>query len=59
MRRNDVNQMIPAENRILDAQYAVEDLPGDERLTEAGILLGKARDLVADWVEATGNVRPD
>ena len=43
--------MTPAELKIYEAMQAVEALPPDERLTEAVVLLGKARDRVADYVD--------
>jgi hypothetical protein len=41
----------PAEVAIWAAIMAVEALPGDIRLTEAVILLGKAKDMLADYVD--------
>ncbi len=51
-RRVRVDKMVLAERRILEAQRAVEEMPADVRLTEAGELLTKARELVADFVDA-------
>jgi hypothetical protein len=52
-RRARLDKFTPAERAIWDATQAVEAMPADTRLTEAVILLGKARDLVADYVDAT------
>lgn len=46
-----MDQMVPAELAILKAQYAVESMAADVRLTEAGELLAKARTKVADFVD--------
>jgi hypothetical protein len=51
-RRNRVDLLTPAERAIYDAVEAVEDLPPDERLTNAVILLQRARDHVADYVDS-------
>ena len=50
-RRCCLTLLVPAEIAIRDAQQAVEKMAADERLTEAVILLGRARDLVADFVD--------
>ncbi len=50
-RRIRLDLFTPAERAIYDAVQAVEALPPDERLTNAVILLGRARDLVADFVD--------
>lgn len=50
-RRNNIDRLTPAERAIYDATQAVEALPADVRLTEAVILLGQARDKVADYVD--------
>jgi len=42
---------VPAETAILKAMQEVEKMPADVRLTEAVILLGKAKDKVADYVD--------
>lgn len=41
----------PAEKAITDAMDAVESMTADERLTDAVVLLGKARDSVADFID--------
>jgi hypothetical protein len=51
-RRNRIDLLTPAERAIYDAVQAVEELPPDERLTNAVILLGRARDHVADYVDS-------
>ena len=51
-RRSQVFQWVPAEHAIQEAVFAVEQAGADVRLTRAVILLGQARDLVADFVEA-------
>lgn len=50
-RRNRVDQWTPAEHAIDAAMQAVEALPADERLTAAVVLLGDARQRVADYVD--------
>lgn len=51
-RRSYVDKMTPAELAIYQAMVEVEKLPPDERLTQAMILLGQAREQVADYVDA-------
>lgn len=50
--RIDQSLMTPAELAITQAMYAVEAAGGSVALTEAVTLLAKARDKVADHVEA-------
>ena len=50
-RRNNLDQLEPSELAIVSAVEAVESMPADTRLTEAVILLGQARDKVADYVD--------
>ena len=50
--RNDVLLMTPAEQHIWRAVSLVEALGASPSLTEAVVLLGRARELVADHVEA-------
>lgn len=52
-RRARMDQWCPAERAIYDAAQAVEEMPADERLTRAVILLDDARRLVADFVDAS------
>ncbi len=47
--RLDLNT--PAELAIYNAMQEVEKVGADVKLTEAIILLGKAKDLVADYVD--------
>lgn len=47
--RLDLN--VPAELAIHKAMEEVESMPPDERLTDAIILLNKAKDLVSDFVD--------
>jgi hypothetical protein len=49
--RIDILWMTPAELAILEAMAAVEKAGGGAALTDAVILLSKARDRVADSVE--------
>lgn len=51
-RRADINRHSPAETAIREAILAVEAMPPSPTLTEAVILLGKAKDRVADYVDA-------
>jgi hypothetical protein len=50
-RRSCINKFTPAEKAIWDAAQAVEALPAHVRLTDAVILLGQAREAVADYVD--------
>lgn len=50
-RRNRMDLWTPAEKAIYDASHEVEKVGADTKLTEAVILLGKARDLVADYID--------
>ena len=50
-RRACIDKMTPAERAIYDAMVEVEKLPPDMRLTDAVVLLGKARESVADFVD--------
>lgn len=50
-RRICVNLMTPAELAIRNAIIVVESVGADVRLTEAVILLGQAKDKVADYVD--------
>jgi hypothetical protein len=62
-RRNCIPRLTPAEAAIWNAVVAVEKLPADPRQTETVTLLGKARDVLADFVDeqiALGNMKePD
>lgn len=50
-RRIRLDKLTPAETAIVKAVEAVEEMPADTRLTEAVILLDRARDKVADFVD--------
>jgi hypothetical protein len=50
-RRIDVNQLTPAELAIRNAMLEVEKMAADTRLTEAVVLLGQAKEKVADFVD--------
>ena len=50
-RRSDINQWVPAEKAIAAAMVSVEEMPADPRLTDAVVLLGKAREYVSDFVD--------
>ena len=52
-RRNNITTMVPAELAIRNAIEKVENMASDERLTEAVVLLQKAQDKVADFVDAS------
>jgi hypothetical protein len=51
-RRNRLDLNTPAELSIFNAMQEVDKIGADTRLTEAVILLGKAKELVADYVDA-------
>jgi hypothetical protein len=53
-RRAQVDKMVKAELAIREAMLAVEEMPADVRLTDAGVLLEKARNKVADFVDGVG-----
>lgn len=50
-RRICINRFVPAETAIREAMLAVEDMDAHPLLTEAVILLGQAKDKVADFVD--------
>lgn len=50
-RRNNMNLWTPAELAIYNAAQEVERIGADPRLTEAGNLLTKAQDLIAEYVD--------
>lgn len=56
-RRSRVGMMTPAELAIRSAQAEVEKLGASPYLTDAGILLGRARDKVADFVDGKPRTR--
>lgn len=51
-RRARTDLYVPAETAIHEAMRAVEAIGADVRLTDAVVLLGKAKDAVADYVDA-------
>ena len=53
-RRNRIDQMVPTELAIREASLAVEAMDADVRLTEAVVLLARAQEKVADYVDAIG-----
>jgi hypothetical protein len=53
-RRNRMDFWSPGECAIQGAVNVVEGMGADVRLTDAVILLGKAREAVADFVDALG-----
>lgn len=56
-RRNRLDLNTPAEKAIYDAMQEVEKVGADVRLTEAVILLSKARELIADFVDKVEPVK--
>jgi hypothetical protein len=50
-RRNRMDLWCPAEKAIQDATWKVEEAGAHPLLTEAVILLGQAREKVADFIE--------
>lgn len=50
-RRIDLRRLSPAEREIHFATQEVESMGADPRLTEAVILLGRARERVADYID--------
>jgi hypothetical protein len=55
MRRNTLELMEPSELAILKAVQEIEKIGADIRLTEAGGLLLKAKDLVSDYIDEKQN----
>jgi len=52
-RRNQLDKCQPSELAIFKAIVEVEKMPADEKLTEAVILLSKAKDIVSDFIDQT------
>lgn len=50
-RRNRLDLNIPAEVAIQNAIWEVEKVGADIKLTEVVIMLGKAKDLLSDYVD--------
>lgn len=57
-RRNRIDLCTPAENAIRAAIQAVESMGADERLTDIIIDLDRAREKLADYVDATSEEAP-
>jgi hypothetical protein len=57
LRRNRIDLMTPAEVAIQNAISEVEKAGANWRLTEAVVLLGKAKEMVSDYVD--NNLRPE
>lgn len=51
MRRRDSQRLNPVEKMLLDAMVEVENVGADPRLTDAVVLLGKARESLADYYD--------
>jgi hypothetical protein len=58
-RRADILKMVPAELAIRNAVLEVEKLGSDTRLTDIVVSLSEQQSKLADWCEATGNIKPD
>mgnify|MGYP001559835293 CR=1 FL=1 len=56
-RRIQLDRLSQAELAIRQAVIEVEKLPADRRLTDAVILLGAARDSVADYIDGVDTRR--
>lgn len=50
-RRNRMDLNTPAEIAIQNAVWEVEKVGADPKLTEVVVLLGKAKDLLSDFVD--------
>lgn len=50
-RRNRLDLNVPAEKAIYEAMQEIEKMPPSEILTEAIILLAKAKELVSDFLD--------
>lgn len=57
-RRNQVDKMLPAEKLIFDAMQEIEKLGADEKLTDAQILISKAKNLIGDYIDAHPELLP-
>ena len=57
-RRIDINRYVPAETAIREAILRVEEMPADVRLTDAVVLLSRAKDKVADFIDAAPEENP-
>lgn len=54
-RRNRLDLNTPAELAIYNAMQEIEKMPADVKLTEAVILLSKAKILVSDFIDGNPN----
>lgn len=50
-RRIDINRYWPAEQAIREAIQEIEKMGCDTKLTDAVVLLGQAKDKVADFID--------
>lgn len=50
-RRNDISTMHPAEYSIYKSMQEVESLPASEKLTDAIVLLDKAKKIISDYID--------
>jgi hypothetical protein len=58
-RRYRLDRYVQAETAIRNAMLAVESMPPDVRLTDAVVLLGMAKDSVADYVDGVERRDPN
>lgn len=58
-RRNRLDLNTSAELAVFNAMQELEKMGADTRLTEAGILLQKAKELIADYVDTKLNLCAD
>jgi hypothetical protein len=52
-RRAQINKFAPTEMAIFKSIQEIEKLPADIRLTDAIILLQRAKDKVSDYIDST------
>lgn len=57
-RRNDRQRWVHAEKEIANAVETVEGMGADVRLTDAVVLLGEAKNKVADFIDGVPRVEP-
>lgn len=58
-RRCRVDLATPIEAKLREARQAIEEGGADVRMTAASIKVGEALELVADYLEETGNIKPE
>jgi len=58
-RRHRADQWEPSEKLIQDAIWEVEKIGADEKLTEAVILMAKAKELVSDFIDSKSSTLGD